>query len=577
MRRKTVIRVLLLAAAVSLVMTAGWYLLSDHGEDAAPAAPVWFTEVSYARSAQTADEKTDIRQCVVTLAYLEFTVDGSYHTPKVTVISRGKKLRKNSDYKVVFYGGKKAGTSKVKVTGIGQYTGEVTKIYKGIERKTTAAKATRATTRAARPPAPEKTPAVSSVRETAAGTTAAPENSPGSKPQPLRPTAPAVTAAPAKVSQSISSISAYTFPDTGKSKAVGARASSGLRLSYQSSAPGIVSVNQSGIMRAKKGGTARITIKQSGNERYRAAARTITVSVPSFRSREDALTSWRHLLIDTFFHINGRKYSYGAPGKYWKDAHGKWSGKTGKNGHTQSCVTLSTVTLKRTGLLSPKSGCVWLNKNKGKKPNKTVRRIARNSVRLSISYPHKSLKYLAAHDMVRYGDILCRSGHTFIYMGKDAGGHPLIYESGTRRDIGNRTCVVWGHHAGGHADKLTGKINKQIRRSDAIGDRWKKGELRDDAFRGHRAKGKNLNKPVHIICSIRTFKVRTCCVNGTITPGNIYMAGKNVTIKFNPLSGKTIDYVKVDGKKVRAKTKYTFRNIGADHTITVQFKQKKRG
>ena len=94
-------------------------------------------------------------------------------------------------------------------------------------------------------------------------------------------------------------------------------------------------------------------------------------------------------------------------------------------------------------------------------------------------------------------------------MGKDSGGHPLIYESGSRRDIGNGTCVIWGHHDGGHADKLTGKINKQIKRSDEVGSKWRKGKLSDASFRGHRASGKNLNKPIHIVCSIRTFKIRT--------------------------------------------------------------------
>ena len=354
---------------------------------------------------------------------------------------------------------------------------------------------------------------------------------------------------------------------------IGAKASSGLGLKYKSSDDKVVAVDAEGLMKAKKPGVVKITIRQEGNSSYQAASKKVNVTVPSVGSREAALAPWRHVLIDTFFHINGRKYSHGNPGKYWTTKSGKWSGRTGKRGNTQSCVTLSTVALKRIGLLSRKSGCIWLSSNHGTKPNKTVRRLYRNSKTLAISYPHKSLKYLAQNDMIRYGDILCRSGHTFVYMGKDAGGHPLIYESGTRRDIGNGTCVVWGHHSGGHADKLTGKINKQIQRSDDVGAKWRKGEISDAAFRGHRASGKNLNKPVHIVCSIRTFKVRTSCINGTITPGNIYMAGESTTIKYDSVSGKSVEYVKVDGRKVNAKSKYTFKKITADHSVAVKYKQ----
>ena len=301
----------------------------------------------------------------------------------------------------------------------------------------------------------------------------------------------------------------------------------------------------------------------------------VTVSVFANRSREEALSGWRHLLIDTFFHINGRKYSRASPGKYWTDSRGVWSGRTGKKGNTQSCVTLPTVTLKRTGIISPDSGCIWLNSNHGTAPNGTVKRLKESCPLLSISYPHKSLKELAACGAVRYGDIVCRSGHTFVYMGKDSDGHPLIYECGAHRDIGNGTGVTWGHHAGGHANKLTGKINKQIKNSNAIGDKWRKGQIGDGAFKGYRASGKNLNKPVHIVCSINTFAVRTSCTNGTITQGNNFMAGQDVSIRYAPSEGKTLDSIQVDGKSedpAKYGTGYCFRRISADHWISVVYK-----
>ena len=305
------------------------------------------------------------------------------------------------------------------------------------------------------------------------------------------------------------------------------------------------------------------------------AAQPVTVRAMSNRSREEALTGWRHLLIDTFFHLNGRKYSFASPGKYWKDSSGKWSGKTGRNGNTQSCITLPTVSLKRTGILSSSSGSIWLSSNMASTPNRTVKRLKKKSAMLTIFYPHKSLKHMAAKGTVKYGDILCRSGHTFVYMGKDSSGNPLIYESGTRRDIGNGTGVTWGHHSGGHANKLTGKINKQIRKSNAIGAKWRKGQISDSAFKGHKASGKNLNKPIHIVCSINTFTVTTSCTDGKITPGSVYMAGQDVNIAYSPAEGKSIDSIKVDGKavdKARYGSSFIFRRISSNHSISVVYK-----
>lgn len=302
----------------------------------------------------------------------------------------------------------------------------------------------------------------------------------------------------------------------------------------------------------------------------------VTVNAMNNRSRAEVLTGWRHLLIDTFFHINGRKYSYAEPSKYWTDSRGAWSGKTGKKGNTQSCVTLTTVTLKRSGIISPGCGSIWFSSNNSTKPNDTVKKLKKSSPFLTIFYPHKSLKHMAAKGMIKYGDILCRSGHTFVYMGIDSGGHPLIYESGSHRDIGNGTAVTWGHHSGGHANKLTGKINKQIKKSNAIGDKWRRGEISDAAFAGHRASGNNLNKPVHIVCSIRTFTVRTSCTDGTITPGNTYMAGENVNISYAPAEGMKLDSVNVDGKSIdlsKYGSAFSFPRISSDHQISVVYKQ----
>jgi hypothetical protein len=51
------------------------------------------------------------------------------------------------------------------------------------------------------------------------------------------------------------------------------------------------------------------------------------------------------------------------------------------------------------------------------------------------------------------------------------------------------------------------------------------------------------------------------------------MAGQSRTIRFAPAAGKSVEYVKVDGRKVKAKSKYTFRKITADHSIEVKCRQ----
>ena len=375
--------------------------------------------------------------------------------------------------------------------------------------------------------------------------------------------------------QKITSLSAYTFSDKGQTRSLGASVSSGLILVFASDNPKVVSVDSKGVMRSVAPGSTSIKIRQAGNDQFEPAEVTVPVAVAGYRGREEALAPWRHLLIDTFFHINGRKYSLSKPGKYWTDGQGNWSGKTGRKGNTQSCITLPTVSLKRTGLLSHKSGNIWLRTNMSSKPNGTVKRLKRTSLTLHISYPHKSLRGLAKSGKVSYGDIVCRSGHTFVYMGKDSEGHPLIYESGTNRNIGNGTRVSWGHHSGGHANKLTGKINKQIRNSNAIGAKWRSGQISDSAFRGHKASGANLKRSIHIVCSIRTFTVRTSCTNGTISLGNTYMAGQNITVSYSPVGERTLDFVEVDGKRVD-RTKYgksfTFSKLSANHSINVVYK-----
>ena len=78
-----------------------------------------------------ADERKDINECTINLAYTEFIVDGEGHYPKVSIKDGSYTLKKNTDYTTKYKGGKEAGTSHIYITGIGNYKGEAERTYEG--------------------------------------------------------------------------------------------------------------------------------------------------------------------------------------------------------------------------------------------------------------------------------------------------------------------------------------------------------------------------------------------------------------------------------------------------------------
>ncbi len=62
---------------------------------------------------------------------------------------------------------------------------------------------------------------------------------------------------------------------------------------------------------------------------------------------------------------------------------------------------------------------------------------------------------------------------------------------------------------------------------------------------------------------------------GTISNSQTVTMGKTVTIEIEPDPGYKIGELTVDGVKVKAKKKVTFKSVSSDHTVSVTFKQKK--
>ena len=71
-------------------------------------------------------EVKEISECTITLSQTSYTYDGKIKTPSVTVKLDGKTLTLNTDYTVSYSDNINAGTAKVTVTGIGNYTGSKT-------------------------------------------------------------------------------------------------------------------------------------------------------------------------------------------------------------------------------------------------------------------------------------------------------------------------------------------------------------------------------------------------------------------------------------------------------------------
>lgn len=74
-------------------------------------------------------EPVSISDAVLTLSPESFTYDGSAQTPAVTVICDSKTLIENTDYTVSFSDNKDAGNATVTITGIGDYTGSLTRTF----------------------------------------------------------------------------------------------------------------------------------------------------------------------------------------------------------------------------------------------------------------------------------------------------------------------------------------------------------------------------------------------------------------------------------------------------------------
>lgn len=87
---------------------------------------------SYVRSAPFAvseDEKVSIGNTEINLSTTKYTYNGKSKKPSITITLNGKKLKKGTDYTVTYKNNKNIGTASVVITGIGNYSGKITKEF----------------------------------------------------------------------------------------------------------------------------------------------------------------------------------------------------------------------------------------------------------------------------------------------------------------------------------------------------------------------------------------------------------------------------------------------------------------
>ena len=74
-------------------------------------------------------QKQSLEKAVITVATTNYAYDGKKKTPAVSVTLDGKTLAANTDYTVTYQKNQNIGTATVTITGAGNYTGTVTKIF----------------------------------------------------------------------------------------------------------------------------------------------------------------------------------------------------------------------------------------------------------------------------------------------------------------------------------------------------------------------------------------------------------------------------------------------------------------
>ena len=325
-----------------------------------------------------------------------------------------------------------------------------------------------------------------------------------------------------KKAQTLTCISSYQFFDVNKTHKLNAKVNTKLPLTYKSSNKSIVAVDSNGVMTSKKPGTAKITITQKGNNKYKSVTKSVTVRVPKIQSREKALQPWRDALDEQIKWQKNAKYSWDT----WRHK----GGDVAASKYYGTCITLPAAALQRLKIL-PKGGFVAGVTSMSNR-RRSIKYMNKNPGYMSYWEENATVKTLAKKGKIEYGDILHSEPHTWVYMGRST--------------------------------KHKGKFVY-----------WECGNSKKNSNTAHKRNAKSGGgKPVRWVNRINCYNINTSCTNGTITGSNLYMASQTIKITYSPIKGKKLKSVTVDGKDISIKKhprSYTFEKLNKNHNVKVIF------
>ena len=244
-------------------------------------------------SGSSASSGTSLSGASITVSNQTYT--GSAHTPAPTVKLGTKTLTKGTDYTVTYSNNINAGTATAKITGKGNYSGTASKTFtiskKAQSVTVTNTKISVAMGKTAKMGA--KASAGGKLTYTSSNTSIATVSSTGvitpKKVGTVTITANAAAttnyaAASKKVAVTVTQgTQAITASNKGvvlnKTASIGAKTSGNGKLTYKSSNTSIATVSSTGVITGKKVGTAKITISAAKTTNFKAASKTITVTV----------------------------------------------------------------------------------------------------------------------------------------------------------------------------------------------------------------------------------------------------------------------------------------------------------
>ena len=236
---------------------------------------------------------TSLSGATITVSNTTYT--GSAQTPAPTVKLGAKTLTKNTDYTVTYSNNINAGTATAKITGKGSYSGTASKTFTIAKKaqSVTVANTKLSVAMGKTVNVGAKASAGGKLTYASSNTAVATVSSTGVV-TPRKVGTVTITAKAAATTNYNAASRSVTVTVTqgaqtitaanksvvlGKTAAIGAKTSGNGKLTYKSSNTSIATVNANGVITGKRIGTAKITISAARTSNFKAASRTITVTV----------------------------------------------------------------------------------------------------------------------------------------------------------------------------------------------------------------------------------------------------------------------------------------------------------